>query len=311
MPASYPAYLELFENGELARRAQRAVASLADCELCARRCRADRLHGEGAKPYCRTGRQASVSSFFPHHGEEACLRGTHGSGTIFFSHCNLRCIFCQNFDLSWRGEGRPVEARELAEMMLRLQEYGCHNLNLVTPSHVVAQILEALLIAVEKGLRLPIVYNTGGYDRLESLELLDGVVDIYMPDLKFWDPEVSDRLCKARDYAEIACRAVREMHRQVGDLVLDERGLARRGLLVRHLVMPNDLAGTRQVMRFLANEISPNTYVNIMDHYHPEGLGSDDELLNRSVTLDQYHRALAMAHQEGIRRLDRGRGWEI
>lgn len=306
MISTYPAYLELLETGELARRAELALGSLADCELCARRCHADRLDGRDGQPYCRTGRLAYVSSCFPHHGEEACLRGKNGSGTIFFGQCNLRCIFCQNFDISWRGGGHPVEPEALADMMLWLQESGCHNLNLVTPSHVIAQILEALLVAVGKGLRLPIVYNTGGYDRLESLQLLDGIVDIYMPDFKFWDPLVSGRLAKADDYAEVARRAVREMHRQVGDLVLDEHGLARRGLLVRHLVMPGGLAGTEEVMRFLAREISTSTYVNVMAQYHPEGLAFDDDQLDRTVSLDEFQRAIAIAHREGIRRLDRG-----
>ncbi len=305
MTSPYPAYLELFENGELPRRAKRAVDSLADCEMCARQCRADRITGGSPKPYCRTGRLAYVSSYFPHHGEEACLRGWNGSGTIFFSHCNLRCVFCQNYDISWQGGGRAVEPEELARMMLRLQEQGCHNINFVTPSHVVPQILEALNIAAQEGLRLPIVYNTGAYDRLETLELLDGVVDIYMPDFKFWAPDVSGRLANAEDYPEIAKTAVKEMHRQVGDLELDDRGLARRGLLVRHLVMPGGLADTRQIMRFLAQEVSPDTYVNLMPQYRPEGHGSKDPSTDRPITLDEFHQAVAIAREEGIRRLDR------
>ncbi|NQT17770.1 MAG: radical SAM protein, partial [Planctomycetes bacterium] len=192
MASSYPAYLELFESGELARRAERAVDSLADCAVCGRECRVDRLDEAEPESYCRTGRQAMVSSHFAHHGEESCLRGWNGSGTIFFSQCNLRCVFCQNFDISWEGEGRPVSKDELAEMMLGLQRAGCHNVNFVTPSHVVPQILEALCVAVERGLRLPLVYNTGGYDRVETLRWLDGVVDVYMPDFKFWDPAVGE-----------------------------------------------------------------------------------------------------------------------
>ena len=304
MPGTYPAYVELLEGGELSARAGRAVESLADCALCGRQCHADRLHAAEPKSFCRTGRLAWVSSFFAHHGEEDCLRGTRGSGTIFFTHCNLRCLFCQNYDISWLGEGRPVEAEELAGMMLHLQSRGCHNLNFVTPSHVVPQILEALSLAAGRGLRLPIVYNTGGYDRVETLQLLDGVVDIYMPDFKFWDPEVSRELARAEDYREVACRAIREMHRQVGDLVLDERGLARRGLLVRHLVMPGGKAGTREVMRFLAREISPNTYVNIMPQYRPEGQAFRFPWINRPLALGEWAEAVAIARQEGLSRFD-------
>jgi putative pyruvate formate lyase activating enzyme len=297
MPSTYPAYLERFESGELADRAARAVDSLADCALCARQCHADRLDASSRKPYCRTGRRAVVSSCFAHHGEESCLRGWNGSGTIFFTHCNLRCVFCQNFDISWQGHGREASAAELAGMMLRLQRARCHNVNFVTPSHVVPQILEALSIAAEQGLRLPLVYNTGCYDRVETLRLLDGVVDIYMPDFKFWAPE---------DYREVACRAIREMHRQVGDLVIDDQGLARRGLLVRHLVMPNGSAGTREVMRFLAREISEDTFVNVMPQYRPAGHAHRHESIDRTLWVDEFEEAMAVAREEGIRRFDRG-----
>jgi len=303
MPDLYPAYRNLFATGELAERAGKAVDCLADCAVCARQCHADRRSDE-PKSYCRTGRRASVSSFFPHHGEENCLRGRRGSGTIFFSHCNLRCVFCQNYDLSWLGEGREVDAHQLAAMMLQLEAHGCHNINFVTPSHVVPQILEALVIAAGGGLRLPIVYNTGGYDSLESLRLLDGVVDIYMPDFKFWDAAVGRRMANAANYGEVACHAVQEMHRQVGDLVFDEHGLARRGLLVRHLVMPGGLAGTRQVMRFLAREISPDTFVNIMPQYRPEGQASRYPEIDRAVTMAEWREALDVAREEGLRRFD-------
>ena len=200
MPSTWPGYLELLESGELARRAREAVDALADCTVCPRQCHADRRQDDSPRSYCRTGRLAIVSNAFPHHGEEDCLRGWNGSGTIFFSQCNLRCVFCQNFDISWEGHGRPVTAEQLADMMLRLQELGCHNINFVTPSHVVPQILEALVVAAERGLRLPLVYNTGGYDRVETLRWLDGVVDIYMPDFKFWNPETAQELAKAADY---------------------------------------------------------------------------------------------------------------
>jgi putative pyruvate formate lyase activating enzyme len=306
MSSSYPSYLGLHRSGELARRAQQAVDSLADCALCGRQCHVDRSQRVGAGAYCHGGRQAYVSSVFPHPGEEVCLTGSGCSGTIFFSRCNLRCVFCQNFGISWQGHGRPVQPQQLAGMMLDLQNDGCHNINLVTPSHVVPQILEALPLAVEQGLHLPLVYNTGGYDRVETLRLLEGVVDIYMPDFKFWDPETSKQLADAEDYAQVARRAIQEMHRQVGDLVLDEAGLARRGLLVRHLVMPGGLEETRQILRFLANEISRDTFVNIMPQYRPEGLASQYESINRPLTLTEYSQAMAIAEEEGLRRFDQG-----
>jgi len=305
MSPGYPSYRDLLESGELARRVRRAVESLADCALCGRQCHVDRLHQEDPQSYCRTARRAVVSSAGPHHGEEDCLRGWCGSGTIFFAHCNLRCVFCQNFDISFGGHGREVEPAELAEMMLGLQERGCHNINFVTPSHVVPQILEALLPAAEAGLQLPLVYNTGGFDRVETLQLLDGVVDVYMPDLKFWNAETSKQLANAEDYRQVACAAIKEMHRQVGDLVLDDRGLARRGLLVRHLVMPNALEETRQILRFLAQEISPDTFVNVMPQYRPAGHAGQYDWINRPLTTNEYRQALAIAEEEGLRRLDR------
>jgi len=301
MSTSDPGYLELFESGELAERAERATDALTDCVMCARQCHANRLDEAHLKSYCRTGRSARVANSFAHHGEEACLRGWRGSGTIFFSRCNLRCVFCQNYDISWEGHGRPVAPEALAEIMLTLEEKGCHNLNFVTPSHVVAQILEALCLAVERGLRLPIVYNTGGYDSLETLRLLDGVVDVYMPDFKFWDPAVARELAAAEDYPEVARLAVKEMHRQVGDLVLDEEGIARQGLLVRHLVMPGGKAGTEEVMRFLAEEVSPGTFVNVMPQYHPEGKALGHAEINRPITREEHHEAVAAARRHGLR----------
>ena len=305
MSSSWPGYLQLLESGELARRVKRAVDSLADCVLCGRQCHVDRTSGPDCGSYCRSGRYAQVSSVGAHHGEEACLRGWAGSGTIFFSHCNLRCVFCQNYDISLLGQGRQVQPEELSGMMLRLQEQGCHNINFVTPSHVVPQILEGLLLAAQRGLRLPIVYNTGGYDRVETLRLLQSVVDIYMPDLKFWDPQTSQELAHAEDYRQIACAAVREMHRQVGDLVLDDTGLARRGLLVRHLVMPEGLDQTREILRFLAREISTETFVNLMPQYHPAGYAARHPTINRPLSSAEYREAVAIARHEGLQRLDR------
>jgi putative pyruvate formate lyase activating enzyme len=289
------------ESGELARRAREAVEALADCAACPRQCHADRRQEESPRSYCRTGRLAIVSSAFPHHGEEECLRGWAGSGTIFFSQCNLRCVFCQNFDISWQGNGRPTSAGQLADQMLRLQDLGCHNINFVTPSHVVPQILEALVVAAERGLRLPLVYNTGGYDRLETLRWLDGVVDIHMPDFKFWKPETARELARAADYPEVARSAIKEMHRQVGDLVLDERGLARRGLLVRHLLMPGGLDETREILRFLAQEVSAETFVNVMPQYRPEGLACQCPAIARPLTQREYREAVAAAREEDLR----------
>jgi putative pyruvate formate lyase activating enzyme len=304
MASLYPSYLSLFESGELARRADEAVGTLTRCRLCPRQCNADRINGSEAKPYCRIGRYALVSSAFPHHGEEACLRGVHGSGTIFFCNCNLRCVFCQNFDISWQAHGREMVAEQIADLMLDLQDRGCHNINFVTPTHVVPQILEALVIAAGEGLSLPLVYNSGGYDSVETLRLLDGVIDIYMPDFKFWDPAVSQQLANAENYGKMARAALKEMHRQVGDLVLDNQGLARRGLLVRHLVLPDGQAGTSQVARFLAREISPDTFINIMAQYHPAGHAGCYPAIDRRITTAEYVDALRMAREEGLHRFD-------
>lgn len=296
-----PAYLTLHRTGELRRRAEEAVASLGECRVCPRLCVVNRLEDE--RGICRTGRYARVSSYFPHHGEEDCLRGWNGSGTIFFSWCNLRCVFCQNSDLSHRGEGVEVSPEQLARMMLHLQSLGCHNINLVTPEHVVPQVLEALVLAVEGGLRLPIVYNTSAYDSMESLRLLDGIVDIYMPDFKIWDPEHAHRYLKARDYPEVARQVIREMHRQVGVLKFDEHGIAKRGVLVRHLVMPGDVAGTEQILRFLAEEIAPDTYVNVMAQYYPAGMVSPERYpeICRRITQQEYWRAVRLAQELGLR----------
>ncbi|MCX8109153.1 MAG: 4Fe-4S cluster-binding domain-containing protein, partial [Verrucomicrobiae bacterium] len=241
----YPSYLGLVDNGELERRAKNALEQLARCEICPRRCKVNRLQDNHG--FCRTGRLARVASYFPHHGEEDCLRGWRGSGTIFFSGCNLRCAFCQNWDISQQNAGAEVTAAELAAMMLELQDTGVHNINWVTPSHVVPQLLEATAIAARNGLCIPIVYNSGGYDSVTALTWLAGFVDIFMPDFKYWNPATANLLSSAPDYPEVARTAVREMHRQVGDLELDEQGLARRGLLIRHLVLPGGMAGTADI----------------------------------------------------------------
>jgi putative pyruvate formate lyase activating enzyme len=305
-----PAYVALLHSGNLARRHELAYRHLENCDLCARYCHVNRrVTMEGA--VCRTGERAVVHSYGAHHGEEDPLRGWNGSGTIFFSWCNLRCVFCQNWEISQRGLGREVEPAELADMMLALQSQGCHNINLVTPSHVVAQIIAAVEIAAQQGLRLPLVYNTGGYDSLEALSLLDGIIDIYMPDMKYGDSTIARRYSKVRDYVEANHAAVREMHRQVGDLVLDEQGLAQRGLLVRHLVLPGGLAGTEQILTFLAQEISPHTYLNLMDQYHPCYRADEYPPLDRTITAEEYQEARAMAKHHGLNRLDQARRFAV
>lgn len=299
-----PAYLALLRNGKLASRVEQAQQHLADCDLCAHYCHVNRLETtKGA--VCRTGKHAVVHSFGSHHGEEDPLRGINGSGTIFFSWCSLRCVFCQNWEISQKGLGHEVETEELAGMMLQLQSQGCHNINFVTPSHVVAQIIAAVHVAAQRGLRLPLVYNTGGYDSPEALALLDGIIDIYMPDMKYGDSRIARQYSRIRNYVEVNFAAVREMHRQVGDLQLDEYGIAQRGLLVRHLVLPGHLAGTDTVMAFLAGEISTNTYLNLMDQYHPCYRADDNPPLDRSLTTSEYQEALSLADQYGLTRLDR------
>ncbi|MFN8454952.1 MAG: radical SAM protein [Anaerolineae bacterium] len=296
-----PAYLALHRRGELLERAKAALAGLRSCHVCPRDCGVDRLADKTAT--CKTGRYAQVASYFAHFGEEDCLRGWRGSGTIFFSMCNLRCVFCQNFDISQEHKGQEVTPAELAAIMLELQAEGCHNINFVTPEHVVPQLLEALLVAVEAGLRLPIVYNTSAYDSMDSLRLLDGVVDIYMPDFKFWDAALSLRYLKAKDYVEAAGRAIKEMQRQVGPLKFDERGLAKRGVLVRHLVMPGFVDETRRILRFLAEEVAPDTYVNVMAQYHPVGKVTAAKYaeINRPLTTREYEAAVQFAGDLGLR----------
>jgi putative pyruvate formate lyase activating enzyme len=295
-----PAYLALLRSGELKRRVAEAYARLEACDICARECGVNRRESaEGAG--CRTGERAVVSSAGPHFGEEDPLVGSGGSGTIFFSWCNLRCQFCQNAEISQLGHGHEVEPEDLARMMLSLQSQGCHNINFVSPSHVVPQILAGLLIAAEAGLRLPLVYNTGGYDSLRTLALLDGVVDIYMPDMKYADADAARRYSKIANYPAVNQAAVREMHRQVGDLATDERGVAQRGLLVRHLVLPEGLAGTAEVVRFLCDEISPDTYINVMAQYRPCYRAHELPPLNRRPTNEEYAGAVRLAQQAGLR----------
>ena len=300
--AAYPAYVSLLKSGELDHRVKWAHRELEHCRACPWECGINRLADE--KKVCRIGRYARVASYFAHFGEEDCLRGWRGSGTIFFAWCNLRCVFCQNFDISQADAGVEVSAEQLADMMLQLQDQGCHNINLVTPEHVVPQIVEALAVAIPRGLRLPIVYNTSAFDSLESLRMMEGLVDIYMPDFKFWDPQKAKRYLKTEKYPEAARAAIKEIHRQVGDLVIDEQGLARRGLLVRHLVMPGFLDDTRQILRFLAEDISPHTFVNIMGQYHPAGKVDANRYpeINRRPGYDELQQAYAFAREVGLHR---------
>ena len=295
-------YLQLHHAGLLEKRIEAGRQRLDCCTLCPRHCKVNRLAGE--RGICKTGELAGVASYGPHFGEESPLVGQGGSGTIFFSRCNLLCVFCQNYELSHLGEGVESPAGQLAAMMVSLEKQGCHNINFVTPSHVVPQIIEALPLAIDKGLTVPLVYNTSGYDEVETLQLLDGVIDIYLPDFKFWSPESGKRFCKAADYPAKARLAIKEMHRQVGDLEIDNRGRAKRGLLVRHLVMPEGLEETRNILDFLAQEISPATYVNVMEQYRPCGQAFKYPPIDRPLDHAEYLEALRLARQAGLTRLD-------
>lgn len=295
-----PAYLHL-PIQELQRRAQQATEILADCTVCAQHCHVNRLQGK--RGFCWVTQEAVVASFGSHFGEEQVLVGHKGSGTIFFSYCNMSCQFCQNCEISHRGEGREVTADELSEIMLMLQHSGCHNINLVSPSHVVPQILKGLTLAVEKGLRLPLVYNTGCYDELDTIKLLDGIVDIYMPDIKFSDDDKGEKYASAPGYFSVAQRVVKEMHRQVGDLQINKDNIAERGLLVRHLVMPNNVSGSELVMQFIANEISTDTYINIMDQYYPANETRNFPEIDRPINRQEHSFAVQKAKEAGLHRI--------
>ncbi len=296
-----PSYLQL-PPGVLARKVEEAEEVLKECTLCPRECRIDRTAGE--KGFCRTGNKPFISSYGAHFGEEKPLVGRRGSGTIFMGNCNLGCIFCQNYSISHLGEGMETSVKKLADTMLSLQNEGCHNINFVTPTHQMPMLLRSLLIASEKGLRLPVVYNCGGYESLHAIQLLEGIVDIYMPDVKYADPAMAKKYSQAENYPEAARAALKEMHRQVGDLLTDKRGIAFRGLLVRHLVLPERIAGTAEVVKFIAEEISTNTYINIMDQYHPCFKAIDYPPLNRRITGKEYAEALDMAIKAGLKRID-------
>lgn len=292
--------IPIYRSINLKTKSEQAIELLRNCQLCPRECKVNRL--EDVLGYCRTGRWAIVSSYGQHFGEEPELVGTNGSGTIFFAHCNLSCQYCQNYDISQLGYGQITKANELAKMMLSLQKMGCHNINLVSPTHIVAQFIEALAIAKDHGLCLPIVYNTGGYDSVTTLKFLEGVIDIYMPDTKYSDGDLAQKYSKAPDYFEINKKAIKAMHRQVGDLVIDDRGIAIRGLLVRHLVLPNRIAGSFRVLEFIAEEISKDTYINIMAQYRPCYEANKYMELTRRITHFEYQEVIDYARKLGLHR---------
>jgi len=298
-----PAYLDLLISGDLEKRAADFQRRLKACDLCPRDCGVNRIEGETG--VCGVGNQVWVNSYGPHFGEEDPLRGWQGSGTIFFSGCNLNCLYCQNAEISQKVSGSKISVEVLADMMLELENKGAHNINLVSPTHVTAQIAKAIYIAAQRGLQLPIVYNTGGYDSSQTLRMFDGIIDIYMPDMKYSKPEISERLSGVLDYPSINQLAVKEMFRQVGDLVLSPRGIAERGLLIRHLVLPGGLAGSKTILRFIAKEISQNTYLNIMDQYRPAYLAGRHREINRRITLDEYQAVVGEALMLGLKRLDK------
>lgn len=297
-----PSYLEM-EKSEIEEKVSRLYDILRDCTLCPRKCRVDRTKGE--KGYCNSGMELLVSSIHPHYWEEEPLVGLYGSGTVFLANCNLRCTYCQNYDISCLGCGKPTTSEELAEGMLSLQKQGCHNINLVTPTHFTPQLVETIKIAAEKGLRIPIVYNCGGYEAVETIRLLEGIVDIYMPDIKYGDCVNAKKYSKAQDYFDVCKKAVKEMHCQVGDLKI-ENGIAERGLLIRHMILPNNIAGTEEVMKFIANEISKEIYVNIMPQYRPMYRAMEHPELNRPLKLEEYLKAKETAKRFGLYR-----GFEI
>ena len=296
-----PSERDTRKTGRFAVGVEEINQHLASCDLCPRVCLVNRMAGELG--YCRVGKEALVASYGAHLGEEYPLRGWRGSGTIFFGGCNLDCIFCQNAEISQKRSGKPTSSVELAGIMLELQDQGCHNINLVSPTHVTAQLAESLDLASRRGLNIPVVYNCGGYESVGTLKMLEGMVDIYLPDMKYSDPKIGQELSGVPDYPSINREAILEMHRQVGDLIVDERGLATRGLMIRHLVLPNRLAGSETILRFLAEDISPDTYLNIMDQYHPCHLAHQTKSLNRRSTLAEVQEVMALALALGFSRI--------
>ncbi len=290
MQKFYPSYLNL-KDKDWEERIEKALSMLEECSVCPHRCGVNRLKDELG--ICKTGRYAIVDSFFPHRGEEKVIRGTRGSGTVFFSRCNLKCVYCQNYQISQLGEGEDVRPEELSNMFITLQRLGCHNINLVTPSHIVPQILEALYLSIKKGLRIPIVYNTSSYDSIESLRLLDGIVDIYLADIKYGNDQTGKKYSKVKGYFSVAKRAIEEMYRQVGNLELDSSGVAKRGLVIRHLLLPNEISGTKEIIKFLKG-VSPSMAINVMEQYYPYFKAFDYPELSRRIREDEYLKALSL-----------------
>lgn len=299
-----PGYKKLEEKGEFSRRIEQACEIMEKCILCPRRCKVNRRKGE--KGFCNTGEKAIVYSYQPHFGEEVPLVGNNGSGTIFFSNCNLRCVFCQNWPIAHEGKGSEVSDEELANMMLDLQDRGCHNVNLVTPTHVMPNILNATRIAMKNGLKIPLCYNTSGYENTEQIKMLDSIIDIYLPDLKFMEGEKAERYneAEARNYPELAREAIAKMHQQVGQLAVDERGIAKKGLIIRHLVMPNGVAGTEKFVHWVSENLSPDTYVNIMAQYRVEHKAFEYELISRAINPEEFVEAIEWAVQAGLTNID-------
>jgi len=303
-PREYPSYIELEKKGKLSERVEKLYSIYENCSLCPRDCRVNRKQGKTGR--CRSNSRVKVSSAFAHFGEEAPLVGQKGSGTIFFSNCGLRCVYCQNYKISLEGEGVEIPDQRLSEMMLKIQELGCHNINLVTPTHYLPNIVSALQKAIPLGLHIPLVYNTGGYEKLEVLQLLDGIVDIYLPDCKYTDPEQAAKYSDgAYNYPHYALIGLKEMYRQVGDLVVDKKGIAVRGLIIRHLVLPNRIAGTEKFLKFVAEELSQTTYLNIMGQYRPEYKAFEYPEISRRLKRSEYEEAINWAHKHGLYRLDR------
>lgn len=296
-----PSYLEKLTIKDLRERADALLQLLSECRICPNECNVNRAEGEEGI-YCHSTDEIKISSYAPHFGEEPPLVGFSGSGTIFFTNCNLSCVFCQNYDISQLGHGTTVSVSDLAAIMLSLQERGCHNINLVTPTHFVPQIVSALVIAIEKGFEIPIVYNCGGYESVETLKLLEDIVDIYMPDIKYSNNETASQLSGIKNYWNVVQPAVKEMHRQVGDLHINRRGIAKRGLLIRHLVLPNDLTGSEKVIDFVADEISKDTYINIMDQYYPVNNANHFVDLNRRITIAEFDKVINYARRKGLTR---------
>jgi len=295
---SYPSYLNSCQNGKLQKIIEQGFKLLESCCICPRKCGVNRLKDE--KGFCKTGLKPRICSCMPHHGEEPPISGTHGSGTIFFSYCNMACVYCQNYEFSQLGQGREVDSEELAKSMLELEKMGCHNINLVTPTHVMPQILKALELAINKGLKIPLVYNTGGYELAEIIKLLDGIVDIYLPDMRYADKVMALRYSNAKDYSEYNQKAVKEMQRQVGVAEIDAEGIIKRGLIIRHLVLPDNISGTDKIMKFISEEISKDTYISLMSQYCPYYKASQFKEISRRITSQEYEEAKQLMNKHGL-----------